>query len=336
MGRGYSVAAIVLGLTLLLGKAEAQDSIDPPADSPTVEESGAEDAEGDSKPTREPAFPIRIVEDPEKAARAAGREDDSDEREKGDLAAQNTMAKATEQIVVISWAQLCLAAFGTLIAAFGTVAVFWNLKLARQSNEMAARTAETAYKAYIADHRTWLKLSPHSIGPVTFDGNTFRVSMSALVRNIGGAPAQSIQFEAKAFHGYRYVVGKSGLDTVLYFHEFLTKNFDTSGTVLLPDEIYEFNFSGSSESDPVTDAKARKAEESLAKITESGATPPAGAPNLSIAFCVSYLVPGSDVRHRSGHVVWVSRRDRQDWVEGETVNPENLQMALMTVDAVID
>lgn len=184
MLRGYRLAIIALGLTLLLGKAEAQNAVDPSADGPSVEQSSAEDTQGDSKPAHEPAFPVRIVEDPEDAARAERREDDSDEREKEDLAAQNSMAKATEQIVTLSWYQFGLAAFGTFIAAVGTGAVIYSLHLARESNKMTVRAMETFDVPHVYPCKIVFRWDED-----TDDNPHPGCYLGAVFRNYGRAPA---------------------------------------------------------------------------------------------------------------------------------------------------
>jgi hypothetical protein len=99
-------------------------------------------------------IPIRIVEEPEKAQDAQRQQKESSQREVEDLLAQQSMAKATEEIVV--WTRLQF-----LLAFFGTGALIYSLHLNRKATNAAVAASEAARDA-IGVERAWVThLFPH-------------------------------------------------------------------------------------------------------------------------------------------------------------------------------
>ncbi|OJU36118.1 MAG: hypothetical protein BGN94_24690 [Rhizobiales bacterium 68-8] len=82
------------------------------------------------------------MDNPGEAERTRRREDDADQRERDDLAAQQSMAESTQRIVVISWWQLGLATGGTLLV-FGSLAAAFN------ANRIAREIGRDQSRAYL-------------------------------------------------------------------------------------------------------------------------------------------------------------------------------------------
>lgn len=180
-------AALVLAV---FGEAKAQNPVNAPADSPSIEKA-TQGQPGDGASSQDDfSFPVRIVEDPIEAQSAKIRADESAERERRDLAAQESVAKSTEQIVVISWFQIALASIGTL-------ALFASLCFNYSATKAAVVSAKAAMASVHAG-RAWLSLDVISYD--TVDGATItsasddrRCNQGILFKfgviNIGQTPA---------------------------------------------------------------------------------------------------------------------------------------------------
>ena len=61
-----------------------------------------------------------------------------------------------------------MTALFTVILGISTIGLWRSTKGAIK---VASDGVEVARRTYVAEHRTWLKLYPIEIGPVTFDGD---------------------------------------------------------------------------------------------------------------------------------------------------------------------
>lgn len=127
---------------MLLGAAYAQNAVILPGDNPAIEDAGVSQTEGESGEASHFPLHIRIVAYPEEAERAERRAEDAAQRERDDLAAQQSMAESTEQIVVISLQKLILGAFGTSITAIGNFSLLYSLILNKRSTKAAIDAVE--------------------------------------------------------------------------------------------------------------------------------------------------------------------------------------------------
>ncbi|MCY0149772.1 hypothetical protein OEG84_19180 [Hoeflea sp. G2-23] len=143
MSKRYWIIFIAFGLAALTSEAKAQYPVPSTADRPPIENGGDQSAREYDRTTGQFAIPIIIIEDAENAERAERREADSDQRERDDLTAQQSMAESTERIVFISWWQLGLATAGTILVFGSLGAAFW-------ANWIARDTAKRQLRAYVA------------------------------------------------------------------------------------------------------------------------------------------------------------------------------------------
>jgi hypothetical protein len=110
------------------------------------------------------------------------REEAADQREKDDLAAQQSMAKSNDEIVTISWFQLALAAIGSVLVFLSLGAAFYSNWLARESVRITQDTAKRELRAYVFnDGVDWL-------GEM-LDGHLQRFMFKIFWRNCGVTPA---------------------------------------------------------------------------------------------------------------------------------------------------
>lgn len=144
MLRSHWIAAVALGLTIALTEVGyCQEN--PANDSPSPAETSDEQAE-----PLLPAIGIRIIESDEQASSRQAAEERAEQRELNDLAAQQGMNEATQQMAVYALLQ-------TILIAVGTGALIYTLHLTRQANRAAQEgVAVTRYlgkvqtEAYLA------------------------------------------------------------------------------------------------------------------------------------------------------------------------------------------
>ena len=178
------------------------------------------------------------------------------------VAIQKSVADSTAQLVLASWVQ-------AFVAALGAAAVAASLIISAQANRTANRTAEIASRAYVDEHRPWLKLQVEEVGPVSFDGEVFKSSFRAVIENVGGRPAEGVELFAKSYRGHRFIVGMSGLDNVLEWLRFIVSRPEHAGSTLLPGERYSMNFHGSSEIDEAEVEQSRDNDERIRELATS-------------------------------------------------------------------
>ena len=65
---------------------------------------------------------------------------------------------------------------------------------------------EVARRTYITEHRTWVKVIPTEIGPVTFDSDRIIVNITGEAENIGGSPAVAVNLRCKPYRGRGFLV----------------------------------------------------------------------------------------------------------------------------------
>lgn len=126
---------------------------------------------------------------------AARIKDQRDERRADeDLNTQRRMADAAEEVVNLTRWQLW-------IAIAGTIAVVFNLVLARRANEAAVKSASAAMEgakiardSYVAEHRAWVKLEEVVLKhPTKIGEDGIQLTVETAIRNVGRSPAFSVK-----------------------------------------------------------------------------------------------------------------------------------------------
>ncbi|MCB4770086.1 cytochrome P450 [Ancylobacter sp. Lp-2] len=131
------------------------------------------------------ALRVQVVEDLADAERAERADEESRRREASDLAAQQSMADSTRQLVDISWWQGAFALAGAVLSLVGTVAVVVALWLSREANRAAMRAVELSEKVARTELRAYLVFED-----VVVDQRPSRpMGVSFLFRNCGSTPA---------------------------------------------------------------------------------------------------------------------------------------------------
>lgn len=127
MSQRNRISAIALGVVIaaLSWEAAAQNAPDVTADRPSIKDGRDEQANSENSRASDFSLPVRIIEDAEEAERASRREAEAAQRERDDLAAQQSVAESTVEIVVISWWQLGIATFGSIAVAFSLGLSAW-------------------------------------------------------------------------------------------------------------------------------------------------------------------------------------------------------------------
>lgn len=142
---------------------------------------------------------------PETAERIASGPDpqSTDEREKRDLAAQESTSVWTFWMLVVS-------ALGVVTTMLGTGFLLWQIQLTREAVQDTGRATNAMLEANeIAgvSARAWLSVEVRFVGPgVLYEtqslGLAWRFVAQAKIKNHGAAPASDVRFDAAIiFHG---------------------------------------------------------------------------------------------------------------------------------------
>jgi hypothetical protein len=200
MLRGYwlSIFAVVGWLTAFPLSAEEAK--------PDQPKSQGENQAEDHK-SFEPSIPIRILENPKKSEADKRQEQEDTKREIEDLAAQKTMAKATEDIVWYTKLQLILAALGTAVLLYSLALTRMATSAAVNATEAAQNDLKLAHPPKLRITRPLIFLPPEkiSIMPKFVSGERF--CGMAFVENYGRFDATIRKVENS----------KWGLDADCYF-----------------------------------------------------------------------------------------------------------------------
>lgn len=146
-----SAITALFGFAVFNCKAADNGSVDPRADGPTAESRLRAESEHNDSRSKVFSLPVRIVEEPEDAERAKTREANSDSREQRDLAAQESMANSTEEILLVSWAQI-------ILGVVGTSALLYSLSLNRKATIASIQGVEASMAA-VAEARETNRLA---------------------------------------------------------------------------------------------------------------------------------------------------------------------------------
>ncbi|MBL8564975.1 MAG: hypothetical protein JNM89_04595 [Hyphomicrobiaceae bacterium] len=158
--------------------------------------------------TESAPLPVRVIEGNEDAERTKRREQKSDEHEAADLQAQRDAARAAERAAkagegqeIASWWTVWIAAIGTVIALFGTLAIIYSLKLtrdalieAKRSSDAANEANKIAREAHANEFRPRLKITMTPVADsVAYKPNgdmTLKIRVTA--RNVGASGAFNV------------------------------------------------------------------------------------------------------------------------------------------------
>ena len=140
-------------------------------------------------------FPVRILEEPAQSEDAKRQQEETAQREAENLITQQAIAKASKAMI---W----LNALQVLIAALGTLALIYSLKLNRIATHAAAKSAESAAEA-LGFERAWLTPGEKEYGPYTgyWNGERIRRGMAfrPIFSNTGRIPASKCSVWIEAF-----------------------------------------------------------------------------------------------------------------------------------------
>ena len=116
--------------------------------------------------------------------------------EKPKEGAQCTKGENWREVLLFYWCSIWdyvtpeqMTAIFTVILGISTIGLWMATKA---SIRVARDGVEIAKNAYIAGHRTWLRVYPTEVGPVTFEGDRIRVNIIIEAENIGESPAIAV------------------------------------------------------------------------------------------------------------------------------------------------
>lgn len=140
--------------------------------------------QGAQDKTRPFSLPVRVIEYPEQSEADKRQQNESRQREVKDLAAQQSMADGTQDIVWLSKLQLFLASFGAL-------ALLYSLHLTREATKAAK-------DAIHLDNRPWLDFEVKVASDVDRNDTDnypkgIGVDIQVVVTNYGKSPALGVR-----------------------------------------------------------------------------------------------------------------------------------------------
>ncbi|MGA7386290.1 MAG: hypothetical protein WBW81_16820 [Methylocella sp.] len=236
----------------------------------------------------------------------------SDENDAKDYSGNQTCAPVHEAIFRFSkfiWVNANhdnISAFAAIAVAVFTFTLWRStLKLwetGKKQIAVANAGIKIAKNAYVAEHRTWLKIYPTEIGPVTFDGDRIRVNITVEAKNIGGSPAVAVNLCCKPYRGRGFVVLGNAVESLIA-EEKAFASLTKSGMILMTGDKHNCMFSADAETDATTEAKTKEQEALGIQTANLQVT-------LSIACCVIYKSLTSDDWHHTGHMISLRKKDR--------------------------
>jgi hypothetical protein len=174
----------------------------------------------------------------------------------------------------------------------------------RQSNS-TKESVDLTRRAFIAEHRTWVKVSP-TAAEIKIDGGKIRCVVSLIAENVGKSPAQFVSLDLIPYRALGYLAGDQERDALveqaLRFAE-----ARSSGVILMPGEQTEGRFSADAESSLRLEAavqgqvNARVPADNLTLV-------------VSIAFCVVYKTQASTGWCYTSGVAALSSRERKNFL----------------------
>lgn len=172
---------LILGLVLSTSKATAENTVSPAVHCPSVEDSCRNYTKWDHGTKSSYSLPIRIIQDKADEESGRRRAENSYENEKKDLAAQESMAKAANDSVVITRLQ-------TILAAIGTIGLIISLGLSLHAVAITRRIGEATVRAY-------LSIVPDAPG----DSARTITTSNFKILNSGQSPAYNVRHIADIF-----------------------------------------------------------------------------------------------------------------------------------------
>lgn len=234
--------------------------------------------------------------------------------DEADLCQQRSMAEATQKAITLNYVQIGIG-FVTLIGLALTV------YFTRKTADAAVDAVDLSRKAYVAEHRAWMKVQISSVGPIRFSKDKISVRISLEGENIGEPAAVNVHVAAAPFVSHGVIPTRSAVDDFIQKELARISHPMIRGMVLMRGEktgIWAIT------NDAETDAETEKRS---AEIANSG-LPQKTA--ISIAFGVFYKSLISDEWRYSVHLVYVHKIDQTDFDPslGE-VAPDNIMTTVL-------
>jgi hypothetical protein len=167
--------------------------------------------------------------------------------------------------------------------------------------------SQDSRKSYIAEHRTWIKIYPVDVGPVSVNGGKVHVSITFEIEVAGRLPAVQIHIASQPFQGRMFSIGKCELEKLIAM-EMQFALPDSSGFSMMPGDKRTMRFSADATIDSVAEAKAKQQE-------DAGVLKENILHTLSVAYCVIYKSLTSEEWCHTGHTLFLT-------MNGTPFNPD--------------
>lgn len=166
--------------------------------------------------------------------------------------------------------------------------------------------SEDSRKSYIAEHRTWVKIYPVVVGPVSVNGGKVHVTITFEIEVAGRLPAVQIHLNSEPFQGRMFGIGKCELEKLIKWETLIAKG--SSGISMMPGDKRTHSFSADATIDLAAEAKAKNQE-------DAGVLKENIVHTLSVAYCVIYKSLTSDEWCHTGHILVLT-------MNGTSINPD--------------
>ncbi|HEV7878112.1 hypothetical protein [Bradyrhizobium sp.] len=254
-------------------------------------------------------FVVQVMPSPKSAEQRAEETEEREEKKSADR-------------WLVRWTAALFAATVGLILATGVLGYFGLQQSRDMKHSVAAATAavEVANKAFVAEHRTWLKVYPTAAGPVAIKGGQIRVTVTIEAQNIGQNPAIAVNLHCKVFRSRSLVVGAVEMAETVSFAKGWAR-FGSKGFDLLPGEKTNVTFTMDAGTVPRLEEKTK---EQIAQ----------GLPEMPViivaAFCVIYKSVVSDEWRHSSHLLWIGKANHGEFdLSGEELSPSELRCTVI-------
>lgn len=159
----------------------------------------------------------------------------------------------------------------------------------------AIKTHEIAQDAHEAQHRTWIKITPIELGPITTGNDRVQTCITFEIEVVGTLPAIDIHVMSKPYKAYGFGIGRKELAELIAFEEATA----SMGVSLMPGGKRSCKHSQDASSSKELDAKSNQQR-------KSGVMEHNLIPTISIAYVVIYKSLVSKRWLHTGHVMIIS------------------------------
>ncbi len=172
--------------------------------------------------------------------------------------------------------------------------------------QATVKLSEDSRKSYVAEHRTWIKIYPIDVGPISVNGGKIRVTITFEIEVVGLFPAVQVHVNSQPFKCRGFGIGRDHIEKLIALDIDMVKQFPATsgGYSMMPGDKKTFQFSAEAEIDAAIEAKAKEQENHGVPTKNIIST-------VWVAYCVIYKSLSSDEWCYTGHTLTFNMNDGQ-------------------------